>query len=283
MSVDHYENFPVASALLPRHLRTAVVALYHYARSADDLADEGDAAPAERLAALARYRQALDAIESGAAESADPVAIFGPLRSAVIAHNLPLEPLRRLLSAFEYDVTTQRHADFDALLRYCHCSANPVGELLLHLYGGLNPDNLAAANDICTGLQLANFCQDVALDLRKGRIYIPQSDLRRHGLEEDDLPGQRHSAAWRQLMAQQTGRARTHLLRGAPLALRLPGRPGWELRLIVCGGLRILERIAAAGYDVFHARPTLRRIDWLAVAGRALTYRNATRALPASP
>lgn len=278
MSVDHYENFPVASVLLPRHLRPAVVALYHYARSADDLADEGDASPEQRLAALAAYRRALAAIAHGEPAVPEPARIFGPLRDAIHTHQLPLEPLQRLLTAFEYDVHTQRHADFAALMQYCHHSANPVGELLLHLYQHLTPANLIESNAICTGLQLVNFCQDVAIDWQKGRIYIPQSDLQHHGIPEHQLPAQRHTAAWRALMVQQTQRARHQLLLGAPLALRLPGRLGWELRLVVCGGLRILDRIAAAGYDVFQARPTLGRFDWLTVAGRALIYRNATRA-----
>lgn len=282
MSVDHYENFPVASVLLPRRLRPAVVALYRYARSADDIADEGPALPAARLTELAGYRSALQAIERGDHSTPAPASVFGPLQQTIATYALPLAPLHRLLDAFEYDVRHTRHADFASLLNYCALSANPVGELMLHLYGALDERNLAASDDICTGLQLTNFCQDVALDWQKGRVYIPLQDLAQHEIEAGQLPAANGSAAWRGVMAIQVERARQRLLRGAPLALALPGRIGWELRLVVCGGLRILDRIVAAGYDVFNARPTLRHTDWLALAGCAFTYRHATRAQTAT-
>lgn len=286
MPVDHYENFPVASVLLPPHLRQAVQDIYRYARSADDIADEGDIPDASRLAQLAQYAQALDAIEQAAgdltAPPPEPAAIFSPLAATIARHQLPLAPFHRLLAAFRQDVTVNRYAGYEALLRYCECSANPVGEIMLHLYGSATPENIQYANAICTGLQLTNFWQDVAIDLKKDRIYLPLSDLARFGVSPHDLAGQAGSPAWRELMRFQVDRARRLLLAGAPLALRLPGRPGWELRLVVCGGLRILERIQAVGYDVFHARPTLGRRDWLALAGRALIYRHSTRALPAT-
>ncbi|TSH90768.1 squalene synthase HpnC [Verticiella sediminum] len=284
MPVDHYENFPVASLLLPSRLREAVQHIYRYARTADDIADEGDAPPAERLAALAGYRAGLAAIEHDAAlpETA-PAAVFEPLRTVVRAFRLPIEPFARLLTAFEQDVTQHRYADEAALLQYCRHSADPVGELMLRLYDAADAHNLHDSDAICTGLQLVNFCQDVAIDLAKGRVYVPQDELRAAGLADAGLRGQTGTAAWRRLMARQLERAREHLLRGAPLATRLPGRIGWELRLVVCGGLRILDRIEAADYDVFHARPTLGRRDWLAIGGRALTYRRVAPAQPATP
>ena len=288
MSVDHYENFPVASWLLPKHLRRAVLDIYRFARTADDIADEGCAAPAERLAQLAQYGSALAQIEramqSGAPGGSVPApqGVFAPLQRTIVGHRLPLAPFYRLLDAFGQDVTVNRYADFDALLAYCRLSANPVGALMLHLYGCASPANLRASDAICTGLQLTNFWQDVALDLAKGRIYIPQDDLRRFAVAEQALPQAVGTPQWRALMQFQVARTRALLQAGAPLALRLAGRIGWELRLVVCGGLRILERIEQARYDVFHARPTLGQRDWLAIAGRAITYRQATRAVPAT-
>lgn len=283
MSAGHYENFPVASLLLPPHLRTAVLDIYRYARAADDLADEGDAADAVRLAGLARFDAELDRIAArqdrlpgrtdtttAQPEAADLAPIFVPLAATISRHRLPLAPFRRLLSAFAQDVTVKRHPDYAALRDYCHRSADPVGELMLHLYDAATPRNLAWSDAICTGLQLTNFWQDVAVDWGKGRIYIPQEDLARHRISETDIAAGRCSPAWRALMAFEVERARALLHSGAPLARALPGRLGWELRLIVQGGLRILERIEHAGYDVFRARPVLKKTEWLKLAWRAL-------------
>ncbi len=267
MTVNHYENFPVASVLLPRRLAPAVEAIYAFARSADDLADEGDAAPAERLAALDRYEAALAAIERGEAQD-DPM--FARLAAVLAAHALPLQPLRDLLSAFRQDVVTPRYADFTGLLDYCRRSANPVGRLMLALYGAADERNLRDSDAICSALQLVNFWQDVAIDIAKGRIYIPQEDLARFGVTGADIVRGAGAAPWRALMAFEVRRARDLMHGGAPLALRLPGRVGWELRLVVQGGLRILERIEQADYDVFRRRPKLGASDWLVVGWRAL-------------
>lgn len=284
MAVDHYENFPVASILLPRRLRPAVTDIYRFARTADDIADEGDASASERLADLHRYQAALDAIAQGATLPAQaPAAVFVPLAQTLARHDLPIAPLHRLLDAFIQDVTQHRYADQAELLHYCSRSANPVGELMLHLYGHADARNIADSDAICTGLQLTNFCQDVAIDLLKPRLYLPVAEVCAAGIDPDDIAAARGTPAWHTLMRQQVGRARAFLLRGAPLALRVPGRIGWELRLVVCGGLRILHRIDAAGYDVFNARPTLARPDWLAIARQALTYRRAVLTQPALP
>ncbi|OVZ66087.1 MULTISPECIES: squalene synthase HpnC [unclassified Pigmentiphaga] len=283
MSAGHYENFPVASLLLPPRLRTAVLDIYRYARAADDIADEGDASDRERLAALARFGAGLDWIGEGArAQPPAPelAAIFVPLASTVARHRLPLVPFRRLLSAFAQDVTVKRYEDFAALRDYCHRSADPVGELMLHLYEAATPRNLAWSDAICTGLQLTNFWQDVAVDWGKHRVYIPREDLARHGVAEADIAAGRCSPAWRALMAFEVDRARALLHSGAPLARALPGRIGWELRLVVQGGLRILERIEAGGYDVFRARPVLKKTEWLKLAWRALRMPQATPAPP---
>lgn len=267
MSIDHYENFPVASVLLPARLRLAVEAVYAFARSADDLADEGDTAPETRLAALTRYEHALDRIANGDDVDAPP---FPRLAAAIKTYRLPLQPLRDLLSAFKQDVVTTRYASFASLLDYCRRSANPVGILMLHLYEAATPQNLADSDAICSALQLINFWQDVAIDWSKSRIYIPLEDLARFGVSPEQIAQAKVDDAWRALMQFEVERARAMMLAGAPLALRLPGRIGWELRLVVQGGLRILERIEAAGYDVFRQRPQLRASDWICMIWRAL-------------
>lgn len=268
MAVDHYENFPVASILLPRRLVPAVEAIYAFARSADDIADEGDAAPADRLAALDRYERELDAIAAGLPR-ADPM--FGRLARVVADYQLPLQPMRDLLSAFRQDVGTTRYASFGELLDYCRRSANPVGRLMLALYGAAGEArNLRESDAICTALQLINFWQDVAIDIAKGRIYIPLEDLAAHGVGEDAIARGVQDAPWRALMRFEVRRARALMLDGAPLAARLPGRIGWELRLVVQGGLRILEAIEAVDYDVFRRRPRLGPRDWVVLGWRAL-------------
>jgi squalene synthase HpnC len=267
MAVDHYENFPVASFLMPRRLVPAVEAIYAYARSADDIADEGDATPAERLAALERYRAALDAIERG--QSADD-PLFARLARVMAQYKLPWQPLRDLLSAFSQDVVTPCYPDYATLRDYCRRSANPVGWLMLSLYGAADERNLRDSDAICSALQLINFWQDVGIDIGKGRIYIPQEDLARFGVTPAAIEASAPGPGWRALMAFEVERARALMLQGAPLARRLPGRIGWELRLVVQGGLRILERIEAADYDVFRRRPQLAWRDWLVIGWRAL-------------
>lgn len=266
MPVDHYENFPVASILLPARLRPAVEAIYRFARSADDLADEGDAAPQERLAGLTAYETALDRIEQGH-QAQSP--LFEELGAVIASYALPLQPFRDLLSAFKQDVATKRYADFDLLQDYCRRSANPVGALMLHLYGAATPPNLRDSDAICSALQLINFWQDVAVDWQKERIYLPQDDMVRFDLAEVDLALGRVSGEFRELMRFETARARAMIESGAMLAKRLPGRVGWELRLVVQGGLRILEKIEAVNFDVFERRPKLGSADWPIMLWRA--------------
>jgi len=274
MPVDHYENFPVASLLLPSRLREPVEAIYAFARSADDVADEGDAAPVARLARLHDYRLALEACAQGSTVSDTSLApMFERLGRAIRAYALPLQPLRDLLDAFSQDVGKTRYHDFAELSDYCRRSANPVGRLMLCLYQASTPDNLRRSDAICTSLQLINFWQDVAVDWRKQRIYLPQDEMARFGVSEDDIDASRCDERWRALMDFELGRARAMMLDGAPLARALPGRIGWELRLIVLGGLRIVEAIEAAGYDVFRHRPTLGKRDWMRLGWRALNYR----------
>ena len=267
MPVEHYENFPVASLLLPAHLRPAVEAIYAFARTADDLADEGDATPTERLAALDSFSKSLLRIEQGfPAES----RLFERLDRVVRDNALPLQPLHDLLSAFCQDVGTTRYPTYAALLDYCRRSADPVGRMMLHLYGASNPQNLQDSDAICSALQITNFLQDVEVDWRKARIYLPLEDLARFGVTEDQLAAGRRDAAFCALMQFEVERSRSLMLGGAGLAKRLPGRVGWELRLVVQGGLRILEKIEQADYDVFQRRPVLGKADWLRLVWRAL-------------
>ncbi|MFC5478350.1 squalene synthase HpnC [Massilia suwonensis] len=267
MAVEHYENFPVASILLPRRLVPAVEAIYAFARGADDVADEGDALPAQRLAELGEYEAALDAIAAGRTPERP---MFARLAAVVAQYRLDLPPLRDLLSAFRQDVVTTRYPDYVSLLDYCRRSANPVGRLMLALYGVGGEQNLREADAVCSALQLINFWQDVGIDIGKGRIYLPLADLQRFGVPEADIVAQADTPAWRALMAFEVERARALMLSGAPLATRLPGRIGWELRLVIQGGLRILERIEKAQYDVFRRRPQLGKSDYVLMVWRAL-------------
>ncbi|MFL6659484.1 MAG: squalene synthase HpnC [Massilia sp.] len=267
MPVDHYENFPVASVLLPKRLVPAVEAIYAFARSADDLADEGDALPAQRLAALHAYETALEGIARG---EAAPDPMFARLAQVIAQYQLPMQPFHDLLSAFKQDVVTPTYANFELLLDYCARSANPVGLLMLTLYGAADARNVAQSNAICSALQLINFLQDVAIDREKQRIYMPLDDLARFGVSAEQLDRADANEAFRALMAFEVARARALMLSGAPLALRLPGRIGWELRMVVQGGLRILEAIEQAQYDVFRRRPKLKLGDWLRIVWRAV-------------
>lgn len=267
MPVEHYENFPVASILMPAHLRPAVEAIYAFARRADDIADEGDASNAERIAALDAYEAQLDQIDAGRTPEAP---LFAKLAQVLRSYQLPTRPLRDLLSAFRQDVTQQTYPSYDALLDYCRRSANPVGILMLHLYGAVTDENVRDSDAICTALQLINFWQDVAIDREKPRTYLPQEDLTTYGVTQTHLAGGIIDQAWRDLMAFEVQRARALMHSGAPLATRLKGRIGWELRLVVQGGLRILERIEKVEYDVFSRRPKLGPCDWAIMLSRAL-------------
>lgn len=273
MSVDHYENFPVASVLCPPALRPTVAAIYGFARTADDLADEGDATPAQRLEALAAYRADLDASCTVGAPSLRWPQVFEPLRPVIARHRLPAALLIDLLSAFEQDVTKHCYADRSELLDYCRRSANPIGRLLLHLYGVDGATALRQSDAICTALQLANFWQDLGVDTRRGRLYVPAADCRRRGVEPRDLLAQRDAPAVRALVADMVDWARDLMLLGAPLVHAIPGRAGWELRLVVQGGLRILEKITAAGFATLQQRPTLRWYDAPVLLWRALRMR----------
>lgn len=280
-AIDHDENFPVASWLCPPRLRPPIAAIYHFARSADDIADEGDAPAAQRLAELAAYRADLHAIFANAAPSARWPQVFAPLAAQVRDFALPLQPLDDLLSAFAQDVVRTRdgtaYADLAELLDYCSRSANPVGRLLLRLYGVQDAPSLRHSDAICTALQLINFWQDLSRDIPRGRYYLPLADCAAHGIEigdpARDFPALRDDPRSAALIASLAEHARLTMLSGAPLVHRVPGRAGWELRAVVQGGLRVLDRIAALHHRTLAQRPTVGKRDTPVIAWRMLRMR----------
>lgn len=269
MAVDHYENFPVASVLMPRRLRRPVAAIYHFARAADDIADEGDMPDEQRLLRLSEFRNRLDEIAQGGMPQD---ALFQNLASEIRQHQLPMQPLYDLLDAFSQDVVKKRYANYDELLDYCSRSANPVGNLLLHLYGEATEVNLGLSDAICSSLQLINFWQDVAKDIAIGRIYLPCDEMRRYGVSEAQIEQQVCDENFRKLMKFQVERARRLMLQGAPLGSVLTGRIGLEMRMIIAGGMRILDKLDAADYDMFRRRPVLRPLDWVIMLAKSAPY-----------
>lgn len=276
MPVDHYENFPVASWLLPAAARLPIEAIYGFARAADDVADEGDLAAAQRLAELDRFLRALDAIES----RREPEPEFARLAIAVGRYHLPTGLLRDLIDAFKQDVVKKRYASFAELMDYSRRSANPIGRLVLHVFeitGSesviraariTDSDPVICSDSICSALQLINFWQDVAVDWKKDRVYIPQEDLARFGVAESQIADGRADDRWRELMAFECRRAREMLLSGVPLTDRLRGRMRLEIRATIAGGAAILDKIDAVSGDVFRGRPVLKPLDWLRILAR---------------
>ena len=278
-SVGHYENFPVASWLCPKALRPAVMAIYHFARTADDIADEGPATAAERLQVLGAYRAALAQALAGTPQT-QPSAwpgVFLPLHAAVQSHQLPGHLLHALLDAFEQDVrhtdVQHRYANTDELLHYCERSANPVGRLLLHLHGVTDTLALQRSDAICSALQLINFWQDLSADWPRQRHYLPRALLQQHGVDWADFsPEPRvQDMAQRQVVQTLCTQARSLMQQGAPLVHQVPGRMGWELRAVVQGGLRVLDHIEALQHRTWLQRPTLRSADGPLCLWRALT------------
>lgn len=276
VTVEHYENFPVASWLCPPAIRPAVVAIYHFARTADDIADEGSMAQAQRAAQLAAYRQALDRALQGQIDSRNSpwARVFLPLAKAHQTHDLPSRPLHHLLDAFEQDVRNPVYATRGELLNYCSRSACPIGRLLLHLQGVRDAGLMAMSDKICSALQLINFWQDLSVDLPRGRVYIPQADAAAHGLRwPSPAGGDPQPEAERALVADLCAWAQATMHEGARLPIEMGGRMGLELRLVVQGGLRVLEKIARMDYQTFRRRPVLSSSDVPTLIWRALKMR----------
>lgn len=271
----HYENFPVASLLVPRDKRDALAAIYAFARYADDLADEPGLE--SRLEPLAEWRRKLVecyggehlyGAPEGGPRGPSPTEpqishpVFIALRDTVNRFQLSQGHFENLLRAFEQDVLVNRRDDFSSVLAYCTCSANPVGRLVLELFGHRDPELFALSDHICTALQLTNFWQDVGVDLERDRVYLPLEDLRRFSCSLDDLLAERVDERWRQLMAFEISRTREFFEKGKSLPERVVPELRRQLRLTWLGGMTILARIESAGYDVFRRRPALSFFDF---------------------
>lgn len=276
---QHYENFPVASIFLPKHLRKPVSLIYQFARQADDFADEGDMTIEQRLAAINDYRDELTLLQ---AYIKPKTAFFSTLGAMVNESKLTYTPFFDLLDAFSQDVTKTRYLNFKEVLDYCERSANPVGRLMLALYGQSNQQNIYFSDHICTALQIINFLQDIAIDFGKNegkqRIYLCQDELIEHNISEHEIAqfvAQTTTVdeKWQQFMYFNCHRAIDLMQTGKPLGLTLKGRIGFELRMMIAGGERIIAKINAVNGDVFKRRPTLHLGDWLIIFFKALFKR----------
>ena len=264
---EHYENFPVASLAIPRRLRRHIAAIYAFARGADDIADEGNDPPEERLRKLDEWGRALDQAFDGNAVLPEFIALQATARET----GIPFELCAALLEAFRQDITTHRYAAFETLLDYCRNSANPVGRLLLLIFGEGDESALACSDAICTGLQLTNFWQDVAVDFRKGRIYLPLEDCARFGYTEEDLGRGIADDRFRALLRYEVERTRRFFDAGSPLIGMSRGRLRAELAATLQGGRSILDAIAREGFDTLHRRPTLGFTDRASILWHGLT------------
>jgi len=272
----HYENFPVASCFLPEYLREPIALIYSFARQADDFADEGDLTIEQRLNLLNGFRDELDLLQAYIEPKS---AFFVALGQMIRARKLPFSPFYDLLDAFSQDVTKTRYADYEDVLDYCTRSANPIGCLLLHLYQQATPENIAYSNHICSALQLINFLQDIAIDFKKNegkqRIYLCQDELQAFGISEQTIRAYVNATQpvddyWQQFMHFNLRRTHALLSAGKPLGKILKGRIGFEMRMIIAGGERIIHKISAVNGDVFNHRPKLNYLDWAIVFSKAL-------------
>jgi len=271
LAQQHYENFPVASVFLPKALREPVALIYRFAREADDFADEGDISIEQRLSLLNDFREELHLLRAYIKPES---AFFASLGAMIRSRNLPFAPFYDLLDAFSQDVRKTRYANYDEVLDYCQRSANPIGRLLLHLYGAANAENIRLSDNICSALQIINFCQDIAIDFEKNdgkqRIYLCQDEMAAFGISEAMLARQETNEDWQRFMQFNLQRASALLQAGKPLGCILSGRIGFEMRMIIAGGERIISKIGQVNGDVFKRRPTLKQWDWLLIFFKAL-------------
>ncbi|MDH5408682.1 MAG: squalene synthase HpnC [Gammaproteobacteria bacterium] len=266
---QHYENFPVASWFLPRRIRQAIMLIYTFARNADDFADEGEHSKEQRLKLLDDYDQKLTTLTQ---QNDDP--FFQALGQTIKAHNLSIQHFHDLITAFKQDVTITRYSNFNEILNYCRYSANPVGRLLLQLYKVDTQTALAASDNICTALQLINFYQDLAQDFDEHqRIYIAEDEMYHLNITASHFKNKISDTNMQKLMQQQVTRAQDMLLSGYPLSRLIPGRMGFELKLVIEAGYRVTEKLLRHHGDVF-ARPRLTRLDGLIILWRAFFARS---------
>lgn len=264
MAASHYENFPVASKFLPPHLRPHVAAIYAFARTADDFADE-PRFEGRRSAALAGWEQLLETCYHRDVQH----PVFIALRDTVRRHNIPIGPLKALLTAFRMDLTKHRYTTFGELLHYCQHSANPVGQLVLYIHGHHEPGLHRFSDEICSALQLANFLQDLSVDLPRGRIYIPEEDLVHFGVAHEDLFAGRQSEEFRELMRFEVARVRAMFHKGRPLVRKVSPGLSMELDATWRGGMKILQRIEDLDFLTLDHRPTLEKRDMAGIALRS--------------
>ncbi|NOU23993.1 MAG: squalene synthase HpnC [Methylotenera sp.] len=276
LAQSHYENFPVASVFLPAHLRGPISLIYGFARQADDFADEGDISVEQRLALLNSFRDELDLLQ---AYIKPQTAFFAALGTMIKVNRLPYAPFYDLLEAFSQDVSKTRYANYDEVLDYCTRSANPIGRLLLQLYGQSNATNLQYSDNICTALQIINFLQDIAIDFKKNdgkqRIYMCQDEMSAFGITESQIASfvrgeEKVDENWQQFLLFNLHRVNALLFAGKPLGRILTGRIGFEMRMIIAGGERIMHKINKVNGDIFNFRPSLNYWDWLVIFSKAL-------------
>ena len=259
----HYENFPVASWFLPSELRRPIAVIYAFARTADDMADEGALDNKQRLSALEEYEKNL----SNLTASGDPV--FIALSDVIQTFHLPLELFHDLIAAFKQDTQVNRYQTFEDILLYCQKSANPIGRLLLYLNGQVSEKNLILSDSICAALQLINFYQDLAQDYHENkRIYIPLDEMQKYGVDENIFSAQKTDQKLNALMHHQVIRAREMLLSGRELGTIMKGRVGFEMRMVIAGGLIICEKLLNNTENAF-ARPRLNKLDILTMCIKA--------------
>ncbi len=281
MARAHYENFPVASRLLPAAMRPHVAAVYAYARTADDFADEGDRSEAERLRLLdawvARLREAAaaPAAPAEAAGGGDAALVFAAVGHSIRTLRLPVPLFEDLVSAFRQDVTTRRYADWAEVLDYCRRSANPVGRLVLRIAGYDDPALDRSSDALCTALQLTNFWQDLEIDWRRGRLYVPASVRDACGARDEDLDARRLTPAWRDALGRAADTTRALFADGRAVCDGVRGRLRWELRLTWLGATRILDRLERRGFDVFHHRPALGWADGPGLMWRLVRWKGS--------
>jgi squalene synthase HpnC len=269
---QHYENFPVASVLLPRAWRPHVAAIYAFARAADDFADEEHRPPEERYRLLEDWRELLWQAADGNSPHPPYSPLFRALGHTIRVCDLPVSLLEDLLSAFRQDVATTRYATWQELLDYCRRSANPIGRLVLRIAGYAGDEVDRPADAVCTALQLTNFWQDFAIDWRRGRLYLPQETWGPTGAREQDLTASRMTPEWRQALEQAAARTSDLFAEGRPICDLVEGRLRYELRVTWLGGMLVLDRLVASAFDVFASRPTVRRGDALGLAWRAMRW-----------
>jgi squalene synthase HpnC len=283
----HYENFPVASLLMPRRMRPHVAAVYAFARTADDFADEGNRAAAQRLDLLdgweQRLHEAVDSTTPGppprAGEPADTQSVFLALGASIRSLSLPVKYFEALLSAFRQDVTVTRYRTWDDMMHYCQRSANPVGRLVLRIAGYDDPNLNAASDAMCAALQLTNFWQDLKVDFDRGRLYLPEDERERHGAFEHDLAAGAITVGWQRALATAVARTRLLFDEGRYVCDGVRGRLRYELRATWLGGTRILDRLERSGFDVIRRRPRLGTADAILIAPLVVAWR-PTVALP---